>query len=138
MDLKECERKGYIKKREINPHTVRSLLIISDSKEYVVKSAAINEKTIPVYVSLSYDSLREALDALCAQLGFKVLNHVCIGALLEKKLTSFNSYDFNQIRLIRNSINYYGKPIKLELGLKIIKKSFKIKEEIRKLITFTT
>ncbi len=134
MDLEECLRKGLIKKTEINRELVKSLVEMSYIKENTVKTADINEINISAYVSLAYDSLREVLEALCIMNGYKVLSHICIGELLNSMLHDFDYEEFDRIRWIRNSINYYGEKIEFDQGKEIIKKTFAIKRKILDMI----
>jgi len=132
MDLDECFRKGLIKKTKIDKEIVKSLIEMSNIKETTVKTAKINEINISAYVSLAYDSLREILEALCILKGYKVLSHICIGELLKNILEDFDYEEFDRLRWIRNSINYYGRRIDFEQGKEIIKKIFMIKKKILK------
>ncbi len=130
MDLSECFRKGLIKKTEPSKELIISLIEMSNIKETAVKNANINEINVSAYVSLAYDSLREILEALCISNGYKVLSHICIGELLRDILDDFDYEEFDRMRWIRNSINYYGKKIEFKQGKEIIEKTFKIKEKI--------
>ena len=130
MDLDECFRKGLIKKTKIDEGLIRSLIEMSHMKEEAVKTANINEINISAYVSLAYDSLREVLEALCILKGYKVLSHICIGELLRDILEDFDYEEFDRLRWIRNSINYYGEKVEFEHGKEIIKKIFVMKKKI--------
>ncbi len=130
MDLEECFRKGMIKKTKPDRELALSLIEMSRIKELAVKTAKINKTNISAYVSLAYDSLREVLDALCILNGYKVLSHICIGELLKKMLDDFDYEEFNRLRWIRNSINYYGEKVEFVQGKEIINKTFRIKKKI--------
>ncbi len=130
MDLNECFRKGLIKKSEVDKELIESLIEMAQIKETAVKTAKIDEINISAYVSLAYDSLREILEALCIKKGYKVLSHVCIGELLKETLDDFDYDEFDRLRWIRNSINYYGKKVEFEQGKEVIAKIFLIKKKI--------
>ena len=130
MDLDECFRKGLIKKTRANKELVKSLIEMSEIKEISVKTANINEINISAYVSLAYDSLREILEALCILRGYKVLSHICMGELLKGILEDFDYDEFDRLRWIRNSINYYGEKVEFEQGKEIIRKIFAIRNNI--------
>ncbi len=134
MDLKECFRKGLIKKTRIDQELIKSLIEMSDIKENAVKTAKIDHINISAYVSLAYDSLREILEALCVSKGYKVLSHICIGELLKDILEDFDYHEFDRMRYIRNGINYYGVKVGLEQGKEIINKIFVIKNKIKSLL----
>lgn len=130
MDLDECYRKGLIKKIKIDKELTKSLIEMSKIKEIAVKTAVINEINISAYVSLAYDSLREVLEALCIFKGYKVLSHSCIGELLNDILGDFDYDEFDRLRWIRNSINYFGEKVDFKQGKEIIKKIFLMKNRI--------
>ena len=130
MDLNDCFRKGLIKKTRINEDLIKSLIEMSEIKMKTVKSANVDEVNISVYVSLAYDSLRELLEALCVSKGYKVLSHICIGELLKDILDEFDYDDFDRLRYIRNSINYYGEKVDFDQGNEIIKKTFVMRRKI--------
>jgi len=130
MDLDECFKKGLIKKTMIDKELIKSLIEMSRIKETAVKTANIDEITISAYVSLAYDSLREILEALCILKGHKVLAHICIGEFLKDVLENFDYAEFDRLRWIRNSINYYGEKIEFEQGKEIVAKIFSMKKKI--------
>jgi len=130
MDLDECFKKGLIKETRVDKELIKSLIEMSEIKENTVKTANINKINIPAYVSLAYDSLREILEALCILNGYKVLSHICMGEFLKDKIKDFDYNEFDRIRWIRNSINYYGEKVEFEQGKEIINKIFAIKKKI--------
>jgi|SRR3989338_2221413 len=132
MDLSECRRNGFIKITDPNKSKALSLLEISDIKEESVHAAEFDEKSINAYLPLAYDSLREALEALCLILGYNVTNHICLGELLVELIPHFDYASFDRFRYARNGINYYGKKIGLEEGKELIKKIFIMKKSIQK------
>lgn len=127
MDLEECWRKDLIKKTRINKELIKSLMEMSDIKETTVKTAGLTEKNISAYVSLAYDSLREILEAICISHGYKVLSHICIGEFLKSLVKEFDYTEFDRLRYVRNSINYYGVKIDFQQGKDIIEKIFRMK-----------
>ncbi len=130
MDLNDCLRKGLIKRTKIDKELIKSLIEMSGIKEITVKTADVNELNVSAYVSLAYDSLRELLEALCVLKGYKILSHICMGEFLKDILDDFDYDDFDRLRWIRNSINYYGEKVEFEQGKEIIDKIFVIKKKI--------
>ena len=120
------------RKTKIDNELINSLIEMSDIKELMIKTAKTNDKTISVYVSIAYDSLREVLEALCISNGYKVLSHVCIGELLRDIIKDFNYNEFDRLRYTRNSINYYGQKIDFNQGKEIINKILLMKSKIKK------
>ncbi len=131
MDLDECLKKEFVKRTKVDKELISSLIEMSDIKDFVIKTAKINDKTISVYVSIAYDSLREVLEALCILNGYKVISHVCIGELLKSLINDFNYNEFDRLRYIRNSINYYGQKMDFNQGKEIITKILSMKNEIK-------
>ena len=119
-----------VKKTRVDKELIKSLIEMSKIKQDTVRTAKITEVNISAYVSLAYDSLREVLEALCILNGYKILSHICIGELLKDKIEEFNYVEFDRVRWIRNSINYYGEKVEFEQGKEIIKKIFTIKKNI--------
>ena len=132
MDLNECFKKGLIRRIRGDKGLIKSLIEMANIKEITVKTAKVNEQNISAYVSLAYDSLREILEAICLSLNYKVLSHICVGELLKDKLKDFDYEEFDRLRYIRNSINYYGVKIEFEQGKEIIKKLFVMKSQLIK------
>jgi len=132
MDLEECFQKGLIKKTEVNENLINSLIEMSQINESAVRKANIDNVNISAYVSLAYDSLREAMEAICISKGYKVLSHICIGELLKSLLKEFEFEEFDRLRWIRNSINYYGTKVEFKQGKEIINKIFTMKNNLIK------
>jgi len=132
MDLNECFKKGFIKKTKISKELIKSLIEMSNIKEATVNEANITTINISAYVSLTYDSLREILEAICISRGYKVLSHICLGELLKTIVGDFDYNEFDRLRYIRNGINYYGVKIDFEQGKKIINKIFTAKKKLLK------
>lgn len=130
MDLDECYKKGLIKRTRIDYELIKSLVEMSNINEQTVNNAVIDEINISSYVSLTYDSLREILEAICILKGYKILSHVCIGELLKILIDDFDYNEFDRMRYIRNGINYYGVQVDFEQGKEIIDKIFKMKNKL--------
>ncbi len=130
MDLDDCFRKGLIKRTRKDDGLIQSLIEMSDIKEETVKDSIFTKRNISAYISLAYDSLRELLEAICIKYRYKVISHICIGELLKDILDEFNYMEFDRMRWIRNSINYYGKKIEFKQGKELIGKIFKMKKKI--------
>ncbi|MEK6937636.1 MAG: hypothetical protein V2A62_00705 [Candidatus Woesearchaeota archaeon] len=130
MDLTDCYKQGFIRKARLDKELIKSLIEMSNIKDNAVTTANITENNISAYVSLTYDSLREALEALCLSREYKVTNHQCIGELLKEMLTDFDYSEFDRYRYIRNGINYYGTKIEFKQGKEIIQKILVIKNRI--------
>lgn len=131
MDWKECTEKRIAKKISTDTDLIRSLIKNSSNKLKSSEQLNINKITISSKISLAHDSLRELLEALSVKKGFKIYNHECYTAFLKEILNEpEKAENFDEIRKIRNKINYYGKEINFEDAEKIIKKI----KNLRKLV----
>lgn len=130
MGLKDCYKKGLIRKTKISNELIASLVEMSNIKEMTVNTSEINEMNISAYVSMAYDSLRELLEAICISCGYKVSSHVCLGELLRTLISDFDFTEFDRLRYVRNGINYYGRKVDFEQGNEIIKKIFVMKKKL--------
>lgn len=128
MDLDECFRKGLIKKTRIDEELIKSLIEMADINEMTVKNARIDTLNTSSYVSLAYSSLRQVLEAICVSRGYKVISHICVSELMRSLFEDFDYDEFDRLRYIRNSINYYGTKVEFEQGKEIINKIFTTKK----------
>ena len=112
MDWKECCGKRIVKNVQQDPPLIQSLLKSSANKLQSQHKLPLEEVTAASVLSLAYDSLRELLEVLALQQGFKVYNHECYTAFLKEIMRLSNEGDeFDSIRKERNAVNYYGKEI---------------------------
>lgn len=112
MDFRECEDKRIIKKVNADFELCKSLQKSSEKKLSSAKLLEMNETTAASIITLSYDSLRELLEALAVKNGYKIYNHECYAAFLSDILGEEEcANSFDSLRKLRNSINYYGQEI---------------------------
>jgi hypothetical protein len=131
MDWTTCKDKRFAKDVSIDKDLINSLLQSSDGKIKSSDLLPLNDTTSSSKVSLAYDSLREILEALALSNNYKIYNHECYTAFLKEIINnSLLGDEFDEIRKLRNSINYYGKKIDQESSKKYVNK---IKEIIIKL-----
>jgi len=128
MDWREC-----IKEKIVKDITKDSNLIISTKRiaEMKIKSAEIlPEEHYISKITLLYDALRGFLEAISLEKGFKVYNHECYTAFLREILNLSNEAAiFDNLRKIRNGINYYGETLDEQEAKQTIKS---LKELIKK------
>ena len=112
MDFKECEEKRIIKRVQADFELCKSLKKSSEKKLSSAKLLEMSETTAASIITLSYDSLRELLEALAIKNGYKIYNHECYAAFLSSILGEEEcARSFDSLRKLRNSINYYGQEI---------------------------
>lgn len=131
MDWEECIRKRIAKEVKMDEALIASLLKTSENKFISCNKLDLSEQTAESKISLSYDSLREVLEALSIKRGFKIYNHECYTSFLKEILNeSEKAEEFDELRKIRNSINYYGKSILIEEAREVLVRISKLREKI--------
>lgn len=121
MDWKECCSRRIAKDVKPDVDMIASLTKSSRNKLESESKLEMNNTTASSKLSLAYDSLRELLEALALKNGYKIYNHECYTAFLKELMKeSYKADEFDDIRKIRNAINYYGKEISPEEANEII------------------
>ena len=135
MDWLECFRKRIIKEVSEDAGLIASLLKTSENKIKSSEKLGLSEETATSKLSLAYDSLREILEALALKKGYKIYNHECYVEFLREVMNKGEkAEEFDEIRKIRNSVNYYGKEISAEETKEIIEKIKNIRKFILELL----
>lgn len=135
MDFNGCLKKRIAKEVQEDKELIVSLIKTSQNKFDSENKLELNEITSSSKISLSYDSLRELLESLAIKNGYKIYNHECYTYFLKEILNeSIKGDEFDELRKIRNKINYYAKDISVEESKEIIGRIRKLREEILKLL----
>ncbi len=135
MDWKECWEKRIVKNVSKDEELIKSLIELSKIQEKFVDIAKIDETTARIYLPLAYDSIRELIEALALKKGFKIYNHECYTAFLKEIIKESElGEEFDRIRKVRNSINYYGKKISIQDSKKVINSINLIRKKIKSLL----
>mgnify|MGYP001611765529 CR=1 FL=1 len=135
MDFDECIKKRIAKEVKEDKELISSLIKTSQNKLDSEKKLELSEVTSGSKISLLYDSLRELLEALAIKNGYKIYNHECYAYFLKEILNESNKGDeFDELRKIRNSINYYAKDISVEEAKEVLERIRKLRGEIIKLL----
>lgn len=130
IDWEGCKEQGFAKKVEPDFARIQDIINSANDRKKTTKLLPVNEITKETVVSLFYDVLRELLEALALQNGFKIYNHECYTSFLKNIIKDDNfALEFDSLRLLRNAINYYGKKIELNDINMIL---FKIEKFIKK------
>jgi len=123
MDWNECIKTKIAKEVKEDIDLINSLIKTSKNKLESENKLEMSEVTAVSKVSLAYDSLRELLEALSLKSGFKIYNHEGYTPFLKEIIkNSAMGDEFDELRKIRNSINYYGKSISTNEATTIIKR----------------
>src|SRR3989338_5328793 len=139
MDWKECLGKRIAKDVNEDAELIKSLIKTSGKKLESSNRLKIDEVTAESKLSLAYDSLREILESLSLENGYKIYNHECYTAFLKEILNESAKGDtFDEIRKIRNGVNYYGKQLSVEEAETTIKKIVSLRVSVIKLLKVGT
>ncbi|MBI4167908.1 MAG: hypothetical protein HY515_03035 [Candidatus Aenigmarchaeota archaeon] len=109
--------------KEIKPdhEMIKSLVKSGKNKLESQGKLEMNDVTAASKFSLAYDSLREVLEALALKNNYKIYNHECYTAFLKEIVQKSDLGDeFDEIRKVRNAVNYYGKDISVAEAEKLI------------------
>lgn len=137
MDFKECIKKRIAKSINVDEELVSSLLKTSENKFFSESKLELSEITASSKISLLYDSLRELLEALSVKNGYKIYNHECYTYFLKEILDESEKADeFDDLRKIRNGINYYAKDVSVRESKEILKRITLLREKILELLKY--
>ena len=135
MDFNECIKKRIAKEVKEDKELIDSLIKTSQNKFDSEKKLELSEVTSSSKISLLYDSLRELLEALAIKNRYKIYNHECYTYFLKEILNeSIKGDEFDELRKIRNSINYYAKDISVEEAKDVLERIMKLREDILNLL----
>jgi uncharacterized protein (UPF0332 family) len=135
MDWEECCDRRIAKDVKPDIDMIASLIKSSRNKLESGGKLTMNDVTASSKLSLAYDSLRELLEALALKNGYKVYNHECYSAFLKEVMNeSFQADEFDEVRKIRNAVNYYGKEISPNEANEIIARIKKLRIFISNLL----
>ncbi len=131
MDFEDCVRKRIVKEVSLDEDLINSLFKTSKNRFDSGEKLELSEVTSASKISLLYDSLRELLESLALKNKFKIYNHECYTYFLKEILNKENiAEEFDDIRKIRNSINYYGKEISVDETKEILERIRNLRKEV--------
>lgn len=135
MDWKECLQKKIAKNIKEDKNLIDSLIKTSKNKLSSAEELSLTETNASSKISLAYDSLREVLEALAIKNKFKIYNHECYSSFL-KEILNKNPLgeEFDKLRKIRNSINYYAKETSIQDTKDIIDRIKKLRKDVLELL----
>lgn len=135
INLGRCISKKLVKKIKIDKKRAKSLILTANSKEITESKIPFNKINSIAKISLRYDVLRELLESLAILNGYKIYNHECYYSFLKEVLKEDNlAKRFDKARIIRNSINYYGKPYLIEESKIILENISKAIRKVKNLL----
>lgn len=135
MDWKTCVEKREAKQIKPDVEMAESLQKTSANKVFSSNALEFRDETVAAKISLSYDAVRELLEAIALMRGFKIYNHICYVALLKEILEQPRmGEDFDTFRKIRNDINYYGKEVSIQEAQQILKQIESLRKELIRIL----
>lgn len=135
MDFSECLKKRIAKGVKIDLELVESLKKTSQNKLDSESKLELSDITASSKISLLYDSLRELLEALAITTGYKIYNHECYTCFLKEVIKESSIGDeFDELRKIRNSINYYANDISIAEARVVLSRIKKLRGDVSKLL----
>ena len=135
MDWNECLKKRIAKEVNKDDELIKSLIKTSNNKTESEEKLELNIVTSSSKISLAYDSLRELLEALAIHYRYKIYNHECYTPFLKEILNeSLKGDEFDELRKIRNNINYYGKEITITEAKDILRRIKKLRNFLLRLL----
>ena len=100
-----------VRKGDPDIQVAKSLIKMSDSHIKSLQQLEITETTAATVMTTYYEALREIVEAIAINEGYKVYSHEAFTSFLKEKNEELISSKFDRFRKIRNNINYYGKSI---------------------------
>ncbi len=135
IDWDGCKMQGLAKEVAPDFFRIKSIIESANNREKTVRLIPLNETSKETVISLWYDVVRELLEAAALKNGFKIYNHECYTSFLRSVLHDGDfALEFDSLRLLRNSINYYGKKIGVKDAEIILLKLEKLIRNARKML----
>ena len=130
-----CKEQNFAKRVQPDLNQINSILESAANREKTANLLPFNDTTKETVISLAYDVLRELLEALALKKGYKIYNHECFSCFLHSIMKEESlSLEFDSLRMLRNSINYYGKKLPLEDAKISLVKLNNLISDIKKLL----
>lgn len=129
LSWREYLRKGVIRKSFVNKGAIKILVETAETNLNIISKIKLNEKSYSLIFKDSYDILRSMCEAVSLLKGYKIYSHEALGLFFKVILKEESIFQkFNKFRIMRNSIQYYGKKIdynEAKIGIEEIKKIIK-------------
>jgi len=135
MDFDECLKNRIAKEVKADKELIASLIKASKNKLDSEEKLELSEITLSSKISLLYDSLRELLETLAIKKGYKIYNHECYTYFLKEIMNeSIKGDEFDELRRIRNAVNYYAKDVNIGEGKMVLERMKVLREETLQLL----
>ncbi len=132
MDFEVFIKNGKVRKGQPDHQKAQALLKMSHQTSKTADTIEINETSASIVLTVSYESLREVLEAICLLRGYKVYSHEAYTAYLQKCGEEKVASMFDRLRKLRNGVNYYGKTVSIEVAKDAREECKELCRELRK------
>lgn len=102
---------GKVRKGMAEPSKIKSLLETSKNHLLFLENQKISSISAGSILVTYYEALREVVEAICLKEGFRVYSHEAFTSFLKDKNELIIAEKFDNLRKLRNSINYYGEKV---------------------------
>ena len=138
MNWNTCLRQREAKPIKPDIEMAASLEKTSANKAFSSHLLELKEETVSSKISLHYDSVRELLEAITLRKGFKIYNHICYTGFLKEILKETElAEEFDDLRVIRNDINYYGKEVSVIEAKDVLKMLENLRTKLLKITSIS-
>lgn len=114
---------GRVRKGEKDFQKAKALLIMAEKGLATAETIPLNNTSSSIILTISYESLREILEAICLREGYKIYSHEAYTAYLKELGEEKIAFLFDRLRILRNGVNYYGKAVSIEIAQEAKKQS---------------
>ncbi len=111
MNFEEFIRSGKVRKSQPDTQHTKALIKMSEAHINFLRLQKIDETSATTLFVMYYEALREIIEAIATEDGYKVYSHEAFTAYLEKLKDYESAAKYDRLRKMRNAANYYGKPV---------------------------
>jgi len=111
MKFEDFIEQGKVRKGSADIPKVKSLLETSKNHLLFLENQKINQISAGSILVTYYEALREIIEAICLKEGFKVYSHEAFTYFLKEKNGPLASTKFDNLRKLRNVVNYYSESV---------------------------
>ena len=115
MSWKECVDKKIIFKTQKDEDRSNQILKMVEIR-FEFWNKPVDDKFVTLKIEAYYDIIKELIFAHIYKAGYNCTNHLCLIAYLKEKIEDFDfeTQKIDELRTIRNDINYRGFFVKKE------------------------
>lgn len=133
-DWNDCMQNNTAKEVTLDFQKAKSLQHVAQGRIDFFESLTPTENTVNYFFEGYYTSILEFLHAHLCEVGYKVINHLCLTYYLNEVLQRPDLHRlFDDCRLKRNNLQYYGRFMDEQTAHKAIQNCKKLITEIKKI-----